>query len=969
VEGPGAAPQATPSAKTKEKPDNASGRPRWYGIIWAALAIVLYLAIADAAVETLLRDSPLRWWIAGAAALYLVLCAGVWRLMPKLWRRLNWVDQAGLSLVVLLALMSVTAWMPGGLDQGLNLLGQPTAIVLALVSAAVVALSGIFLARLPFVPLSGKIVAGFLTAYAVAAFLLAVFAGTPYPSLFHGASQWTRLPSWMQGATVGGLFLVPLALLLEIVTGLRQITRDKISDFAFKVVALGMSLVITVAGFKTIPESVIAPYPEAAAPFSSEMAAGSSLSDPDPELKNALEMLHRFQAKANSESYDVSAAAQMIGNDAQKILTTLSNDFSFDPYRGSLRGAQGTLMSKGGNAMDLSRLLCALLSVHGYQVRMVHGQLSDEDGQRLLNRAKQQPRVSPAPEVSLNDVAEVSGLPVDEVRRRLETADTKGREMAGILQERVQRDTASIERLLHNSQVRMQAAPGPTLDDVRTHFWVQAEIDGVWRELDPSFPDAKLGQHFAEAAGETPVDSVPDEWMHTMRLRVLTNYEGGGEGQDEALSVRLRVPDLVGKSIMLGFAAVDGQSPSPETTNAFRPVLVVGTQQTTGSTIYLDAARAAAKGPGGLFGSALSGGEPQPLNSVTLEITLEGPGHAPAQVTRTVVAAPESPAADASARIEQAREQLVTVYQFVVVGGALPPEWLASSYVSFLEQFERPSIDTMEVIPLDLLNFAMAATRPEVAEQAGHPGGMRRYFKQPLVVGQRLSLRKGPANRIALVKSLDILFNKSEILSRDPLDAVRQGVLETNLERLIMEGMEVANTTVVFERSRASTLILEPGRPNTLAQLNFSAEAKRRITEDLTAGYIVIVPTEAVEIGGTSSIGWWRILPQNGETLGRMGSGEGQAMTEYIAQIPGAYATAASFLCPKFGKATGICNPCLILLAGFIGMTVSLYLWAIGEKAGSVLSAALGITGFAKNLCKCLRSIPTSLPKSTEFCT
>ena len=215
------------------------GSARWKQLGWAAVAILLYLSVADAAVETFLSQSPLRWWVAGAAVLYLALCVAVWRFMPKLWRRLSWANQAGFSLIVLLALMTATAWMPGGLEQGLNLFRQPTSIVLAVVSAVVVALSGIFLARLRFVPFAGKIVVGLLAAYGVVAFLLAVNAGTPYASLFHGGSQWTRLPSWLQGATVGCLFLVPLALLLEIVTGLRQITRDKISDFAFKVVALG----------------------------------------------------------------------------------------------------------------------------------------------------------------------------------------------------------------------------------------------------------------------------------------------------------------------------------------------------------------------------------------------------------------------------------------------------------------------------------------------------------------------------------------------------------------------------------------------------------------------------------------------------------------------------------------------------------------------------------------------------------
>lgn len=102
--------KAQPATATNENNDSSNQLER-RGITWAALAILLYMVIADVGVETFLRGSPLRWWIAGTSVLYLVLCFAVWRLMPKLWRHLDWTGQAGLSLIVLLGLSCVAAWI------------------------------------------------------------------------------------------------------------------------------------------------------------------------------------------------------------------------------------------------------------------------------------------------------------------------------------------------------------------------------------------------------------------------------------------------------------------------------------------------------------------------------------------------------------------------------------------------------------------------------------------------------------------------------------------------------------------------------------------------------------------------------------------------------------------------------------------------------------------------------------------
>jgi len=612
-EGSGAAPQATPSARTKEKPDNASSQPRWYGIVWAALAIVLYLAIADAAVETFLRESPLRWWISGAAVLYLALCVVVWRLMPKLWQRLNWANQAALSLLVLLALMSSTAWMPGGLEQGLNLLGQPTSIVLALVSAVVVALSGTFLARLHFVPLAGKIVAGLLALYGVAGFLLAVSAGTPYPSLFHGASQWTRLPFWLQGATVGGLFLVPLALLLEILTGLRRITRDKISDFAFRVVALAMSLVITVAAVRIPADTGYDSGAIGTLPWFSEnhekpLEGEAGYKRASRRLSRIMAGVDVLQSKIDRSLFEIDALADRLGSDPATLFHFVRDEIRYEPYTGVLRGALGTLLCRGGNSLDRSLLLATLLQKAGFSTRIASGQLSPQQAQVLVSRlfepVKPMPQGLPSFAELAPELGRAIGVDPAKLLQVADEAQKSGDEQQKDLANYVDDETGLLSNLLNKAGVDAGAITpnDQLLAEAAEHYWVQYQDSaGQWVDLDSAFVDAEPGKAVVQATNTLAPDSVPEELYHhlhiTMALRVAQISDGkDGPTTDTALlDQELRVADQQNVDIILANQA----TPMPDLTKpgtsfskalaavrGFQAILQVGDRSTTGK--YFD---------------------------------------------------------------------------------------------------------------------------------------------------------------------------------------------------------------------------------------------------------------------------------------------------------------------------------------------------------------------------------------------
>ncbi len=136
---------------------------------------------------------------------------------------------------------------------------------------------------------------------------------------------------------------------------------------------------------------------------------------------------------------------------------------AYVPYAGTVRGAEGALIAGAANALDQSLLLCALLEIRGVSVRLVRGPLDWPDAARLvLGRGP-----SGAPQ------------PGDPWPRWVESA--------------------------------------------ADHWWVQAQHDGRWIDLDPSFFDAQQGE--AHATTAQVFNAVPEE----LRTRVHVELRRGDQ--------------------------------------------------------------------------------------------------------------------------------------------------------------------------------------------------------------------------------------------------------------------------------------------------------------------------------------------------------------------------------------------------------------------------------------------------------
>lgn len=113
---------------------------------------------------------------------------------------------------------------------------------------------------------------------------------------------------------------------------------------------------------------------------------------------------------------------------------------------------------------------------------------------------------------------------------------------------------------------------------------------------------------------------------------------------------------------------------------------------------------------------------------------------------------------------------------------------------------------------------------------------------------------------------------------------VRQGVADTVAEILAL-GADVGkaeNTASVFGRLPANNnrgMLIAAGDEAAVRALPWPEDEIARVAGDVTAGYLVLVPREAVMIDDQQRVGWWRVDPTTGETIGVMDNGY-HAMTE-----------------------------------------------------------------------------------------
>ena len=345
-------PQGQPPAQPMTSP--------WRALATIVVALALYLVLFDAAIETVRSGAPLRWWLAGAVAAYLAISIGLWQMGRARARRFTWGVSATTSFVVLFGLLAVTVWLPEGVTVGVTIFGLSTSTLLEAVVAAGVALAGLVLVRLPRIPVAVKWGLAALAAYCVAGFVHGAIVGTPFPALFAGHSLWQRLPYLFQSAFLGGLVVLPLALVVSVIrAGLRRTHVDSVRRTFHEGVALVTSLTIVLAAISpagwrgqspTGQEATGQPALSGTNASTAAFATTRALSTHEREqFDQQFRAIEAFAATVPKDTFDPEAVLAKTGRDPSAIFYWVRDSTLWVPYRGVLRGPVGVLMDRKGN--------------------------------------------------------------------------------------------------------------------------------------------------------------------------------------------------------------------------------------------------------------------------------------------------------------------------------------------------------------------------------------------------------------------------------------------------------------------------------------------------------------------------------------------------------------------------------------------------------------------------------------------
>jgi hypothetical protein len=649
-------------------------------------AIGVAALMVDAAVETVWSGTRFGWAAAGATGICLVVilaCALGWlgsRLQPGAPR------VASILVLALAALVAATAWLPGGTSDGLRLLGMSTPVLLSVVVAGATALAGVVLLRLPRVPAWAKAVIAALALYALAAFVLNVLRPAAFPLLFRGGSFWTSLPVWLQGATVGGLILVPLAAIVSAVQSVRARQRGagpRLAVPAAVFLAVGACTSIAALRAPAFPgvdaslgggspgTGATPDTPRDVAARWAALTQGSAAdqarrrSEVAEYLDHLFDDLQRAAGDLPRETFDPDAVVSRVGRDPQRLLQWLRDNTYWVPYRGALRGPLGVLMDRVGNDLDRALLLARLLHGTGAHVRLVHAQLDDVQAGAALANARPVPAdreatLQPSETRASREPAAPAGAAwvSSALREASQRRDEQGRRHLAEADARVGAQAPRLETALREA-ARPAADTGAREASARDHWWVQHEQDGTWIDLDPMTP----GEHAAASASETyeadsdgtfPLDA---RLCHQLLIRVIVEqWKGSRLTTRKALEHTVRPYEIIGQPVtlrhapyrwpggLIGDGDVSAAGPLGRAIRDQRewtPILAVGNRRivqdrfTTAGDVVRGGGGAESAGPSGVMGDlfgAMSGeeeAEPGQLTAEWIEYEVRAPDEAP----------------------------------------------------------------------------------------------------------------------------------------------------------------------------------------------------------------------------------------------------------------------------------------------------------------------------------------------------
>jgi len=619
----------------------------------------------------------------------------------------------------------------------------------------------------------------------------------------------------------------------------------------------------------------------------------------------------------------VSHRAGTLGGDAQYLFEFVRDEVSHQPYAGSLHGARGTLYGLGGNAVDRTNLLVALLRASGIPAGYRRGNLDEAGLDRL--EAGMFPAAGTMDRAGLP--VDLGALRADPIRllgmldpsARSGLGDTRSAQLAAL----TTLGDAELEALLFEQP----SLPAELREHLRDHLWAEAWIDNGWVALDPSFPDAAVGEQVVSSASGELAAAVPEELRHRVSVRLV--YEDYQPAWDQelqlhppVLTVNRGAGDLVGRSLIsyqdIEAEVVSGMIFFTASTH-YTPILEIHDLEhpTEREVMTGEAFEEFASNFGGALTDIYA-------TSLWLEVELLAPGQVegqgethrrpladrlgeearaglpydsgdadfgqmmidPLDVSSLLVQAAPVPARLTRARQVLLRAVVARAQEISAEMALRDPEEEPTPEESSFHRHMAAQLTTTEL----LLYGSNFASRVHIL---GQLKGQRPYNFAPRVLLATAHISPEAVQSLGL----DLVREQVQTLGL-PGQLVRDrrtfqsgyGLTATSMEAALMERMsglnEAVSTGRVFAEAR------QQGIPFTYLEgsvglylvfygaLDLPLSTQLRIYRALEAGLAVYAPTATVTLGGQPRAAWME-MDGEGRMIGRLDDGTGGAAFEY----------------------------------------------------------------------------------------
>ena len=938
-------------------PEESAMRLSWMSPIIGSIFLLLPTITS---VQVWIADAPGKIWLTALAvtALAIGVIAWVFRRSLVFW----------CGLFVASVLIVVPTYLYGVDGAQLPIAGVPFNLFVSGLFLFSLVLAAWELARLPRLPLWARFIAPALALFAAVPVVMGMMEGVPFVEVLVGL--WT-LPYWTQGAWFGAAVLLPVALLVAILRAAIPAWRSKsfraavtfasITALLTASLATGFTMtsrgLVNLTAFVPVPaysaEASLAATVETAPQPETLATADSALTPPDVAIgTTGLAAEHTTtQGGAGSlwlpvetaiaeiprDRFDPAAVIAQVGTDPEALFAWVRDKTVLLPYCGALKGPEGVLLDRGGNALDRALLLRELLARAGHPSRLAHAELTPDQVAVLVAALG---RVVPAKSATVTDPTKLAaraaaelGLNASAVSAQLDRAAQAGANLQATLGARTERHSKAILEALGST-------PSPGLDVasfLADHWWVLLERRGAEPlDLDPSLASAQAGDHLADATLSLKLKSLAKlakvggacgDRLHRVRVRAVAEVSDGKKLVEHVLLDHDLLPiDLAGRSLTLSFISHGGpQAPDPFSQtapaarllaallqdNEWQPLLTIDKEQVTGKAVTdtgeVRKQPGRAKSTGGAlggFGGGLSGGGDSGHSSGrftafwwTFEISTPGVGTVTERRQVFDLIGPAARAAGASGKAEFDEEGRTS--RALALAGQTELAALSAAPTTDLLNFVAASRLLAERDAWQAL-YDQGKTLPMAAmnERLNAVGALRTPLERFALERGRFSAATGRGPQVGLMvlahhrrlrtdlstdQAFDLIATAPGVARQHGFNArLRDGVTDTNLEALLAsskksrpESLAVADT---FDRAPGSWRIVR--QPVDLNGSVLPADLAARVANDLTAGFVALVPTDTRD-----AVGWWRINPATGATLGVGSRGWGQGMAGYSERV------------------------------------------------------------------------------------